>query len=85
MTVEHRVAIQIAVSGGDVSAPETAAVRLASLLHGHWSVELEECTASSAVLRLVTHEPAAVVGSAEAAVDAALAQPELKDWARVTG
>lgn len=80
-----QVTIRATSPGGGTGAPELAAVRLASLLHGHWVVELDEVTADRAILRLTARGPVATAGSAAAAVDAALAQPELRGWDRVLG
>jgi hypothetical protein len=80
MSVEHRVTIQTADFG---AAPETAVVRLASLLADHWAVYLDTRTASGAELRLIAHDRKGV-GSAEAAIDEALTQPELRGWTRVS-
>ncbi|MEU7279192.1 hypothetical protein AB0A69_10495 [Streptomyces sp. NPDC045431] len=75
--------LQAAVSGAGVSAPETAVVRLASLLPERWTVHLDARTASSAEVCLIAPEPECRADAVEAAVDEALAQPELRGWARV--
>lgn len=81
MPVEHR--IQITVSEGEAASmiPETAIVRLISLLPVSWNAYLTGLTPDRAQLSLTLPEgmhPA----EAEAVIDKALRQPELRGWSQ---
>ncbi|MFD7901807.1 hypothetical protein ACFV4F_06460 [Kitasatospora sp. NPDC059722] len=81
MPYEQHVRIVATAQALPAAAPETAAVRLISLLPAPWTATLTGVTPTAATLTLSAPE-APAAGTAEEAVDRALSRPELCGWIR---
>ncbi|MDT0269470.1 hypothetical protein RM844_24615 [Streptomyces sp. DSM 44915] len=76
----HQVRIKATPGSPPGAAPETAALRLITLLPGQWSATLLSCTEDTATLALT--RPRGTSQEASEAVDRTLGEAAMRGWVR---